>query len=75
MLNLNWTTIIVSIITTIPVLITAITGMMILSRRIQVIHVATNSMKDALVASTKVASELKGHAQGVKDEQKRKKDK
>lgn len=35
---------------------------------VKTIEKATNSMKDALVQSTKEASLLAGHAQGVKDE-------
>lgn len=35
---------------------------------VKTIEKATNSMKDALVQSTKDASLLAGHAQGVKDE-------
>lgn len=50
------TSTVASIITLIVTIIT--------NRKVEQVHVATNSMKDALVASAKI----EGHAEGVRDE-------
>jgi uncharacterized membrane-anchored protein YitT (DUF2179 family) len=68
---LDWTSIINTFIGTLPMLISALIGGFAVLRQIGVIHRATNSMKDALVAATEKASLAEGIAKGVVQEQQR----
>lgn len=45
--------------------IATLIGVLRVTRKVDIIHTATNSMKDELVASTAKASELEGHAKGL----------
>lgn len=47
-----------------PLLITAITGLIGLWKKVEAVHVEMNSMKDALVAAEKA----KSHAEGMADQ-------
>jgi len=60
--------VLVALIVSIPATLTAFAGLLVSlrnSRKIEDIHVATNSMKDALVAATAKASKAEGRAEGV----------
>jgi hypothetical protein len=70
-LILDWTSIVNTFIGTLPLLISALIGGYALLHQVGVIHRATNSMKDALVASTEKASLSEGIAKGVAQEQER----
>lgn len=63
--------VLVAIIAAVPptvVSLVAVVVALIGNRKIEVVHKATNSMKDQLVAVTKSDSFQKGHAAGVADE-------
>jgi hypothetical protein len=67
--------VLLAIITSVPPTIAAIAGLIIgiiNSGKIREIHVATNSMKDALVAATRSEALIEGHAAGVAQEQSKK---
>lgn len=69
--EVNWTLVIVAAITALPLTITQIITLVVTIRnsaKTEAIHVATNSMKDALVKAT----QEQAHAQGVLDEKARK---
>lgn len=66
--------VIIALIACIPPTLTA-AGALIVSintqSKVEEVHKATNSMKDALVASTRSEALIEGHAEGVKDEKAR----
>jgi type III secretory pathway component EscS len=67
--------VLLAIITAIPPTVAAVAGLIIgiVNRgKIKEIHIATNSMKDALVAATRSEALMEGHAAGVAQEQSRK---
>ena len=64
---IDWTSVINTFLATLPLMITAIAGLVVVVKKVDDIHHATNSMKDALI---KAAGEV-GHAQGVKEERER----
>lgn len=64
-------TVLVAIIASVPPTIVALVGLVVTilnSRKIEVVHKATNSMADKLVAAAKSDSFQKGHTAGVADE-------
>ncbi len=64
--------VIVSLIASIPPTLAAVAALIVSmrnGRKVEEVHKATNSMKDALVA----AALIQGHAEGVKEEREREK--
>lgn len=64
--------VIVALITAVPPTIASVAALIVSimnGRKVEAVHKATNSMKDALVAAAK----LEGHAAGVAEEQARNK--
>lgn len=64
-------TVLVAIIASVPTLIASLATLFVAiktARKVEVVHLATNSMKDALVTTTKSDAFQKGHTAGVADE-------
>ena len=57
---IDWTTIITTLIATTPLTLTSLGGLIVILRRVEKVHKATNSMKDALVASALLEGEAIG---------------
>lgn len=66
--------VLIALIAGVPPTLTA-AGALVVSmhtqEKVEEVHKATNSMKDALVASTRSEALMEGHAEGVKDEKER----
>lgn len=65
---IDWTSIINTFVATLPLTITAIGGLLAVLYKVEQIHRATNSMKDALVATTRSDALQEGHTAGVAEE-------
>ena len=63
--------VLVALIGSVPPTVVALVGLVVSvlnNRKIEVVHKATNSMSDKLVAATRASALQEGHTQGVADE-------
>jgi hypothetical protein len=68
---IDWTAIVTTFFSTLPMTITAIGGLIAVIRKLNVIHKATNSIVSQLVDKADQKGDAVGHARGVEDERTR----